>query len=291
MRNADAAMYAAKRNGKDDYAVFEPEMQDTVSKRLEMKRNLAQALERDEFEVYYQPMIRLEDERVIGVEALVRWRHPDRGLLTPSEFISLSEESGLILTIGKWVLEQACAQLPALVEAYDNPDLSLAVNLSPRQVEDPMLVATLQEVIARTGIVPRQLILEITESALMEETAEDVVKAISALGVRLAVDDFGTGFSSLSYLDRFPIDILKIDRTFICSLGENDDPKLTRAILNLGVSMSMAIIAEGIETSVQNEILVGMGCELGQGYLFAPPRPLGDITESFERPYIVRSAS
>jgi len=291
MGNADAAMYAAKRNGKDDYALFEPEMQDTVSKRLEMKRSLAQALERDEFEVYYQPMIRLEDECVIGVEALVRWRHPNRGLLTPHEFISLSEESGLILAIGKWVLEQACAQLPTLAEAYDNPDLSLAVNLSPRQVEDPMLVATVREVIARTGIVPRQLILEITESALMEETAEDVVKAISALGVRLAVDDFGTGFSSLSYLDRFPIDILKIDRTFICSLGENDNPKLTRAILNLGVSMSMAIIAEGIETSVQNEILVGMGCELGQGYLFAPPRPIGDITESFERPYIVRSAS
>jgi diguanylate cyclase (GGDEF)-like protein len=291
MSHADAAMYAAKRNGKDDYALFEPEMQDTVSKRLEMKRGLSQALERDEFEVYYQPMIRLEDECVIGVEALVRWRHPDRGLLTPNEFMSLSEENGLILTIGKWVLEQACAQLPDLAKAYDNPDLSLAVNLSPRQVEDPMLVATVREVIARTGIMPRQLILEVTESALMEDSAEEIVKAISALGVRLAVDDFGTGFSSLSYLDRFPIDILKIDRTFICSLGDNDDPKLTRAILNLGVSMSMAIIAEGIETSVQNEILVGMGCELGQGYLFAPPRPLGDITDSFERPYIVKSAS
>lgn len=291
MRNADAAMYAAKRNGKDDYAIFEPEMRHTASKRLEMKRSLARALERDEFEVYYQPMIRLEDERVIGVEALVRWRHPDRGLLTPIEFISLSEESGLILPIGEWVLEQACAQLPSLADAYENPDLSVAVNLSPRQVEDPMLVAMVRETIAKASIEPRRLILEITESALMDETAADILRAISALGVRLAVDDFGTGFSSLSYLDRFPIDILKIDRAFICSLGENGDPKLTRAILNLGVSMSIAIVAEGIETSIQNEILVGMGCELGQGYLFAPPRPLGDITESFGRPYIVKTAS
>jgi diguanylate cyclase (GGDEF)-like protein len=291
MRNADAAMYAAKRNGKNDYAVFEPEMQQSVSKRLEMKRSLAQALERDEFEVYYQPMIRLADECVIGVEALVRWRHPDRGLLTPVEFISLSEESGSILAIGKWVLEQACAQLPSLATAYENPDLSVAVNLSQRELEDPKLVEIVRDTIAQTGIEPRQLILEMTESALMDETAAEVVQAISALGVRLAVDDFGTGFSSLSYLDRFPIDILKIDRKFICSLGENDDPKLTRAILNLGVSMSMAIIAEGIETSVQNEILVGMGCETGQGYFFAPPRPLVDITESFERPFIVESAS
>lgn len=291
MHNADAAMYAAKRNGKDDYAVFEPEMEHTASKRLEMKRSLAQALERDEFEVYYQPMIRLEDERVIGVEALVRWRHPERGLLTPGEFISLSEESGMILSIGQWVLEQACAQLPSLATAYKNPDLSLAVNLSPRQVEDPKLVAIVRDTVAQTGIEPRQLILEITESALMDDTAADVLRAISALGVRLAVDDFGTGFSSLSYLDRFPIDILKIDRTFICNLGENGDPTLTRAILNLGVSMSMAIIAEGIETSVQSEILVNMGCELGQGYLFAPPRPLGDITETVERPYIVQTAS
>jgi EAL domain-containing protein (putative c-di-GMP-specific phosphodiesterase class I) len=256
-----------------------------------MKRSLAQALERNEFEVYYQPMIRLADERVIGVEALVRWRHPERGLLTPVEFISLSEESGSILAIGKWVLEQACGQLPSLATAYENPDLSVAVNLSQRELEDPKLVEIVRDTIAQTGIEPRQLILEMTESALMDETAAEVVQAISALGVRLAVDDFGTGFSSLSYLDRFPIDILKIDRKFICSLGENDDPKLTRAILNLGVSMSMAIIAEGIETSVQNEILVGMGCETGQGYFFAPPRPLVDITESFARPFIVESAS
>ena len=291
MRNADAAMYAAKRNGKDDYALFEPEMHRSASKRLEMKRGLAQALERDEFEVYYQPVIRLEDECVIGVEALVRWRHPQRGLLTPSEFISLSEESGLILSIGRWVLEQACAQLPSLAEAYDNPDLSVSVNLSPRQVEDSKLLETVRETIAQSGIEPRQLILEITESALMDEDGPEILRALSDLGVRLAIDDFGTGFSSLSYLDRFPIDILKIDRTFICSLGENGDPTLTRAILNLGVTMSLSIIAEGIETPVQNEILAGMGCELGQGYLFAPPRPLVDITESFERPYIVKSAS
>jgi diguanylate cyclase (GGDEF)-like protein len=291
MRNADAAMYAAKRNGKDDYALFEPEMQRSASKRLEMKRGLAQALERDEFEVYYQPVIRLEDERVIGVEALVRWRHPQRGLLTPSEFISLSEESGLILSIGRWVLEQACTQLPSLAAAYDNPDLSVSVNLSPRQVEDSKLLETVKETIARSGIEPGQLILEITESALMDENGAEILGALSELGVRLAIDDFGTGFSSLSYLDRFPIDILKIDRTFICSLGENGDPTLTRAILNLGVTMSLAIIAEGIETPIQNELLEAMGCELGQGYLFAPPRPLGDITESFERPYIVKSAS
>ncbi|CAN5691542.1 hypothetical protein BH20ACT23_BH20ACT23_29380 [soil metagenome] len=291
MRNADAAMYAAKRNGKDDYALFEPEMHRSASKRLEMKRGLAHALERDEFGVYYQPVIRLEDECVIGVEALVRWRHPQRGLLRPSEFISLSEESGLILSIGRWVLEQACAQLPSLAAAYDNPDLSVSVNLSPRQVEDPKLLDTVKETITQSGIDPGQLILEITESALMDENGAEILGALSELGVRLAIDDFGTGFSSLSYLDRFPIDILKIDRTFICRLGENGDPTLTRAILNLGVTMSLAIIAEGIETPIQNEILAAMGCELGQGYLFAPPRPLGDITESFEHPHTVKSAS
>ncbi|MGH2699388.1 MAG: putative bifunctional diguanylate cyclase/phosphodiesterase [Actinomycetota bacterium] len=291
MRNADAAMYAAKRNGKDGYALFEPEMHRSASRRLEMKRGLIEALENREFEVYYQPMIRLEDESVIGVEALVRWRHPQRGLLTPEEFISLSEETGLIIPIGRWVLEQACASLPALSEAYGNPELSLSVNLSSRQVEDTRLAAIVAETIERTGLEPHRLILEITESSLMDEAGAAVLEAVSTLGVRLAIDDFGTGFSSLSYLDRFPIDILKIDRTFICSLGDKGgDPTLTRAILNLGVSMNMGIIAEGIETSVQNEILAGMGCDFGQGYLFAPPRPLEDITDSFE-PYVVKPAS
>ena len=291
MHNADAAMYAAKRNGKDDYAVFEPEMQRSASKRLEMRKSLAQALERDEFEVYYQPVIRLEDECVMGVEALVRWRHPERGLLMPIEFISLSEESGLILTIGRWVLEQACSQLPSLAAAYGNPDLSISVNLSLRQLEDSTLVAAVEETLTRTGIEPRQLVLEVAESALMDQMGAEVLRSLSALGVRLAIDDFGTGFSSLSYLDRFPIDILKIDRKFICNLGENGDPTLTRAILNLGVTMSMSIIAEGIETSSQNDILASLGCELGQGYLFAPPRPLGDITELFEHSDIAKSAS
>ncbi|MGH2751616.1 MAG: EAL domain-containing protein [Actinomycetota bacterium] len=292
MRNADAAMYAAKRNGKDGYALFEPEMHRSASKRLEMKRGLSHALERGEFEVYYQPMIRLEDELVIGVEALLRWRHPQRGLLVPAEFISLAEETGLILPIGQWVMKQACAQLPLLAEAFDNADLSVSVNLSPAQVEDPRLIASVEDMLVDSDIEPSRLILEITESSLMDDTGAVVLDALSKLGVRLAIDDFGTGFSSLSYLDRFPIDILKIDRTFICSLGEGEgDPTLTRAILNLGVTMNMRIIAEGIETPRQNAILAGMGCDFGQGYLFARPKALAEITDPLERSLIAKSAS
>jgi EAL domain-containing protein (putative c-di-GMP-specific phosphodiesterase class I) len=243
--------------------------------RLELEADLRRALERDEMILQYQPIVSLDTGSVIGMEALVRWRHLDRGLMYPGQFIPLAEETGLIVGIGEWILREACRQAKAWDAKWD-PDvpLSLTVNISGQQLKHAGVVDVVRRALARSGLRPHDLVLEITESVLMQdtETMLDRLTELKAVGVRLAIDDFGTGYSSLSYLQRFPIDILKIAKPFVDDVGTGEGhPALARAIIALGESLSLRTIAEGIELREQWLGLRALGCEMGQGYFFARP--------------------
>ena len=275
MRNADLAMYRAKSGGKRRAAVYEPAMHRTVVERLDLASDLTRAAERDEFSVVYQPVIDLRSGRVVGVEALVRWQHPQRGTLAPSAFIPLAEETGSIGAIGQRVLALACAQL-AVWRACAPPDLVpwLSVNVSGRQLETDTFFDDVAAVLRETQISPDQLTLEVTESTLMRRTAETAARAhaLRALGVRLGIDDFGTGYSSLAQLQRLPIDVLKLDKSFVDGVATNaGDTEIARAILALGGALGLRTVAEGIETPAQYARLRELGCAFGQGFLFAPP--------------------
>ena len=276
VRNADVAMYMAKEHGKGRCEIFEESMHAQALERLELKADMQRAVKEREFVVHYQPIIDLETERMSGVEALVRWQHPDRGLVPPSDFIPLAEETGLIVPIGQLVLEQACAQAVALGERCktDLP-LTMSVNLSARQLQDAELPARVQAVLDSTGLAPSSLILEITESVMMEDMELSLLRLaeLRELGVRLAVDDFGTGYSSLNYIRQFPVDTLKIDRSFIAGLddGEGQVRELTAAILQLADILELTPVAEGIENESQLRELQELGCKLGQGFFFFKP--------------------
>jgi diguanylate cyclase (GGDEF)-like protein/PAS domain S-box-containing protein len=282
IRDADAAMYRAKEGGRARCEVFDAEMRAGAMRRLEIERELRHALERDELTLHYQPLVNLKDGEITGLEALVRWRHPERGLLDPSEFISIAEDSGLIEPIGRWVQESACLQ--ALQWHQQRPDsrpLDVAVNLSARQVARRDLAATVEEVIARTGLDPVHLRLEITESVLVEESATAIasLEALSELGVRLVLDDFGTGYSSLAYLNRFPFHALKIDRSFIDGLGiEQERTAIVEAIVGMARALSMEIIAEGVESEVQLAELRRLSCDFAQGHLFHAAMPAEQVS-------------
>jgi diguanylate cyclase (GGDEF)-like protein/PAS domain S-box-containing protein len=283
LRRADIAMYAAKARGGDRYVTYEPQLYDATVARMELKADLRGALERGELHVAYQPIVELETTSIVGSEALMRWDHPRHGAVQPIEFIPLAEENGLILELGRWILETACRQTRAWQDVTGQGDLTISVNLSGRQIADPSLVADVGRILSETGLRPGSLTLEITESVLVQDvdTTVGALTGLKALGVRLAIDDFGTGYSSLSYLRQFPIDILKIDRSFIASLdGSDDSTALVRSILNLSSTLRLETVAEGIEASGQREALQGLGARRGQGYLFARPmRPddLGDL--------------
>ncbi|MGH2656171.1 MAG: putative bifunctional diguanylate cyclase/phosphodiesterase [Actinomycetota bacterium] len=276
LRNADVAMYTAKRRGKGRYQVFESSMHVEMVERLEMTAHLARAVEQHEFTLEYQPIVNLESRAIEGIEALVRWRHPTRGLLAPSEFIPLAEDTGLIVPLGWAILQEACLRAAGW-QVPHHPPLAVSVNLSPKQLGDPNLVTEVGRALADSGLDPQCLILEMTEDVLMHET-EDILltlREVKALGVRLAIDDFGTGYSSLSYLERFPVDMLKIAKTFVDQLG-NGEPRspLVEAVIGLGEALGLRTVAEGIETAQQLDRLRGLHCEQGQGFLFA--RPLGE---------------
>jgi diguanylate cyclase (GGDEF)-like protein/PAS domain S-box-containing protein len=276
LRNADLAMYAAKAKGKDGWAVYEPSMHAELAERRETAHLLQRAVDQDEFVLQYQPIVDLEQGRVVGVEALVRWDRPGTGLLGPASFIGIAEETGLIVPIGTVVLRRALKDAVCWVrDRADAPWLS--VNLSARQFADPGLVGLVADALTESGLDPTRLVLEITESSLMQDSEVTIerLSALKALGIRLAVDDFGTGYSSLSYLRRFPIDILKIDGSFVNASIEPSGRELTlaSAIVAIGASLGLETIAEGIETREQQEALVSLGCRLGQGFLFA--RPVG----------------
>jgi len=275
LRDADVAMYVAKSHGKGRCEVFEQSMQATMLERLALLSDLQRALEREEFFIHYQPMVLLKSGRLIGLEALVRWQHPSRGVLPPSQFIALAEESGAILELGKWVLRRACEQAVAWQARYpSDPPWTMSVNVSVKQLQHHAFVEDVAEVLRETGIEPHTLILEITESVMMQDVSRTLglLAEIKALGVRLAIDDFGTGYSSLSYLRQFPFDLLKIDKSFIDDVGMIMQQKeLTRAIIELGKTLDMELVAEGIERREQLTRLQSMECELGQGFYFAEP--------------------
>jgi EAL domain-containing protein (putative c-di-GMP-specific phosphodiesterase class I) len=282
IRNSDVAMYAAKSGGKNRAAIFEPGMHERVVERQQLEADLRPALERGEFHVVYQPILELATNRLRGVEALLRWHHPERGVIPPGRFIGVAEEMGLIVPIGRWVLEQACEQVAAWRGRFwdldDNgqTDFSLSVNLSGRQLRDETLVDQVQAALDRTGIPAHMLVLEITESVLVNEmeAATGRLSELRTLGVRLAIDDFGTGYSSLSYLQRFPVAVLKIDKSFTDGIGRSaHDAAIVRTIVALAGTLSLSAIAEGVEDGDQHEALVQVGCEFGQGYHFA--RPVG----------------
>ncbi len=283
LRNADVAMYAAKAAGRGHAELFRPNLRQAAEARSELAALLKGATERNELRLEYQPIVELDSGVVVGVEALVRWRSPGRPLRMPADFIGLAEETGDIVAIGRWVLEAACRQMRDWQIRLDRPDLAVSVNLSARQFQDADLLGYVRDVLAETGLQPSTLILEITESVLMQHTGATLSRLgdLRALGARLAIDDFGTGYSSLSYLERFPVDILKIDRSFIAGLtAAGDHPVLASAIVELGRALDLEVIAEGIEVQEQADWLASRGCRLGQGYLLA--RPLGaEAAEAF----------
>ena len=282
LRNADVAMYMAKRDSKGSYRVFEPAMHERVLARLELRADLQRAIDEDELEVHYQPVVRLDGRVMYGVEALLRWNHPTRGNIPPLKFIPLAEETGLIIPIGRWVLGAACREGVVIHERFAREDpLTISVNLSVRQLQSDTIVADVREALETSGLPPSALVLEITESVMMADTdlAVQRLNDLKALGVRLAMDDFGTGYSSLSYLGRFPVDILKMDRSFLAS-GENDS--LAAAVIALGASLALDVVAEGIEYPEQASSLRELGCELGQGFLFARPMAHDALHEYLE---------
>jgi EAL domain-containing protein (putative c-di-GMP-specific phosphodiesterase class I) len=276
LRNADVAMYIAKGRGKRRYEFFEPSMHTGVLERLALKRDLSRAFERSEFVLHYQPIIDLTSSALVGLEALIRWKHPERGLVEPAAFVPLAEETGLIRPIGHWVLGEACARANKWGEDArgTREPLSVNVNLSPSQLQEPGLVGEVAGALARSGLAPSQLVLEITETVLMQDTEVTIrrLRRLKDLGVRLAIDDFGTGYSSLGYLQRFPIDIIKVAKPFVDNLERGkDESALVRAILKLADAFGLQTVAEGIEREAQLERLQTMGCALGQGFHFARP--------------------
>jgi diguanylate cyclase (GGDEF)-like protein len=275
LRNADVAMYRAKRQGAGGYRIFEPGMQAALMERLELEADLQRAVEQQEFTVLYQPIMSLERPVMSGFEALVRWSHPTRGLVSPAEFIPLAEETGLILPIGRWVLREACRQAARWQAEYpaDQPR-TVSVNLSALQLRQTGLVNEVAGALAASGLHPGCLVLEITESVLIQDTDATVAKLrqLRGLGVHLAIDDFGTGYSSLSYIRQLPVDILKIDKSFIDSIHQSAEASaVARAIIRLSHTLNLRTVAEGIEKPAQVEALRRMRCQLGQGYLFAKP--------------------
>jgi diguanylate cyclase (GGDEF)-like protein/PAS domain S-box-containing protein len=274
IRNADAAMYIAKRDGKGGYRLFEPEMHEGVLERLELRADLQRAMTAGQLELHYQPVVRLKDGSVTGVEALLRWHHPERGLVGPNVFIPLAEEMGLIVSMGRWVLREACRQGRAIQRMFPSEaPLSMSVNLSVKQLQHSDIAADVRDALAESGLPAGSLTLEITESVMMtdSELAVQRLEELKALGVKIAMDDFGTGYSSLSYLSRFPIDLIKMDRSFLSSGAAPQTSALASAVVGLGETLDLEVVAEGIEHAEQWNGLRELGCDLGQGFLFARP--------------------
>lgn len=275
LRDADRALTRAKRHGKDRHEIFDSAMHANASELLQLETDLRKVTNGQEFSIHYQPLVSLGSGKIMGVEALVRWQHPKRGLIYPLEFIPLAEETGLITTIGLWVFREACHQLKRWKDVFsDDMTLMMSINLSSKQFTQPDLVDKISQVIKETGIEASHIKLELTESILMDDTtnAIDMLHQLKSLGLKLCIDDFGTGYSSLSYLHRFPIDTLKIDRSFISGAHEElESPEIISTIVALAHTLNMDVIAEGIETHQQLDALRELECEYGQGYFFSRP--------------------
>ena len=275
LKNADIALYRAKQAGRGTTRFFEAHMDLELQARKALEYDLRQASLKNELEVFYQPLIDVDSKEVTAVEALIRWRHPTRGLVSPIDFIPMAEETGLIIPIGEWVLRTACKQV------LEWPNLRVAVNLSPIQFRNRDLVQTVKQVLAETGLAPERLELEITESILINDTqaALVILSALKEIGVNIAMDDFGTGYSSLGYLNSFPFDKIKIDRSFISTISDTDkSTAIVKSVISLGRSLSMITTAEGVETSEQSRFLRQEGCTEVQGYFFGRPVPASELS-------------
>ncbi len=284
MKRADLAMYQAKASGRNSLRFFDPDMQAAIMLRVALEADLREAVKNSEFQLYYQTQVDA-DGRATGAEALLRWQHPERGLVSPQVFIPLAEETGLILSVGHWVMESACNQLAAWAQRPEMDHMTIAVNVSARQFHHSEFVGQVLDVIAQTGANPQRLKLELTESLLVRDI-EDVIEKMTALraaGVSFALDDFGTGYSSLSYLKRLPLDQLKIDQGFVRDiLTDSNDAAIAKMIVSLAEAMGLTVIAEGVETEAQRGFLARQGCRAYQGYLFSHPLPM-DRFEAFLR--------
>jgi EAL domain-containing protein (putative c-di-GMP-specific phosphodiesterase class I) len=290
MRNADAAMYSAKSHGKGHAEVFAPEMLRAARRRMRIENELATAIEEQHLEAHYQPIVDLASRHLVGVEALMRWRHPTRGLIPPADFIPLAEETGQIVQMTQWMLNRACADGVRLQkELAHGAGLRVSVNVSSRYLNHGHVAEEVRQALDTHGLSPDCLILEVTESLLLENTArlERIFHELKLLGVRLALDDFGTGYSSLAYLHRFPIDILKIDRSFVERLARAnggtdgvDAIALAKAILSLADALGLDTVAEGIELEEQRDTLLALGCKTGQGFSFGKAMPVGEIFDA-----------
>jgi len=279
LKNADSAMYYAKEHGRNNYQYYMQSMNARALEDLKLENDLRKALEKDELVLYYQPQVDIVNGQIIGVEALIRWEHPEKGLVPPLDFIPIAEANGLINPIGEWVLKTACKQNRKWQEA-GIPAMPMSVNLASQQFQQSNFIEIINDAINSSGISPQELILEITESTLMQNT--DAVSAkmheVTSMGVRLAIDDFGTGYSSLSYLKRFPIHSIKVDRTFVKEITTNpDDAAIVEAIISMANSLKLEIVAEGVETEEQLEFLREQGCKVVQGFLFSRPLPADKI--------------
>jgi EAL domain-containing protein (putative c-di-GMP-specific phosphodiesterase class I) len=280
LRDADAAMYRAKELGKARCEVFDESMRARAVERLDLEGGLRSALERGELHVLYQPQVELATGRIIGAEALLRWQHPERGLIVPPVFIPIAEQTGLIVPIGAWVLDEACRQAATWAE-HSGRRLSMAVNVSPRQLATVEFVGIVEAALATSGLAPELLCLEITESAVLAdpEAATVVLERLKALGVRLAIDDFGVGYSSLSQLKALlPVDTIKIDKSFVDGVtSDGEDHAIVDSVLRLAKGLGLTAVAEGVETGEQVEALLGLGCRLSQGFHFARPQPPDEL--------------
>jgi EAL domain-containing protein (putative c-di-GMP-specific phosphodiesterase class I) len=284
-------MYNAKACGKARFVLFQPHMQEQLHDRLRLERDIDLALARDEFFVEFQPVVDLTTRELLGVEALVRWQHPQRGIIMPGAFIPIAEESGRIVELGRRVLVDACTRVHAWSDSVvAGAGLRVAVNISGRHLQHGDLVADVRRALELSGLEPGNLVIELTENTIMQNTGVTLARfrELKALGVRLAIDDFGVGYSSLSYLHRFPIDILKIDRAFVSRLTEQDGgPELARAVVMLGTTLGLETVAEGIENESQVATLLDLGCVAGQGFLFAGSSTLDVVAST---PYMARRA-
>jgi diguanylate cyclase (GGDEF)-like protein len=280
LRDADIAMYRAKALGKGRYTLFDQEMYEQTLRLTQLESELHYALEHQEFELYYQPIVSLATDKLSGFEALIRWKNPKRGFISPIEFIPLAEDTGLIVAVGDWVLNEACQQLQNWLHKFPEAnDLKMSINLASHQIREPDLLEKLDKILVDTGIDGSSIRLEITESTLMDQGEQTINKLaqLRARNIQLSIDDFGQGYSSLSYLHRFPINILKIDRAFVSQMSEGgENIEIVRTIVILAHTLNMSVVAEGVETQQQVDILKKLGCEFGQGYLFARPLTTAD---------------
>lgn len=285
IKSVDSAMYMAKANGKNTYAYFDPAYNQLLTERIELQSEIRKAIENEEFVLFYQPQMDISKKKIIGFEALIRWNHPSKGLLYPNDFIYLAEETGLIIPIGKWILKTACNQLKEWADMGYN-DIIMAVNLSARQFKEKDLALTVCKIVEETGVDPKRLVLEITETVALDEPEYTIetIKELSNIGVRFSLDDFGTGFSSMNYLKKLPIDAIKIDKSFLSSvLDDVSDQKIIQAIISLARNLNIQVIAEGVESFEQEEFLQASKCKYAQGFLYSKPMPKDSIEELLNR--------